>query len=149
MRNKIHPYISRILQIQISFFIFFTSFLFSVTKACLLCQLRKAHAVFWAVNPTLGLETPEQNDFDQFWKFKFNFKHFPRNTQFLSFDGPSNYLYLFKNHWQTFSWPGERQSSQFRVTKIRFGLIIKYLSELFFVDLCCWKGIFCLVLSQV
>ena len=149
MRNKIHPYISRILQIQISFFIFFTSFLFSVTKACLLCQLRKAHAVFWAVNPTLGLETPEQNDFDQFWKFKFNFKHFPRSTQFLSFDGSRNYLNLFKNHWQTFLWPGKRLSSHFRVTKMWFSPNIKYRSEFFFVDFYCWKGIFCLILSEV
>ena len=47
------------------------------------------------------------NAFDQFWKIKFHFKHFPKNTQLLSFDGPSNCLYLFKNHRQTFSWPGD------------------------------------------
>ena len=29
------------------------------------------------------------------------FQHFPRNTQFLSFDGPTNYLYFLKNHRQT------------------------------------------------
>ena len=32
----------------------------------------------------------------KFWNFKFHLKHFPKNARFLSFDGLSNYLYLFK-----------------------------------------------------
>ena len=30
--------------------------------------------------PFCCLETPKHNDFDQFWKSKFHFEHFPRNT---------------------------------------------------------------------
>ena len=50
-----------------------------------------------------------------------------QETRFLSLDGPTNYLYLFKKHQQTFSWPGERPSSHLKVTKMWFGLNIKYL----------------------
>ena len=32
-----------------------------------------------------------------------NFEHFPRNARFLSFDGSTDYLYLLKNHRQSFS----------------------------------------------
>ena len=132
----------------------YTLFLFSLTNTCLPCQLRKAYAVLWAANRFVGLETPgaanrfvgletpEHNDFDQFWKFKFHFEHFPRNTRFLSFDGPSK-LYLFKNHWQTFSWPGEHPSPHLKVTKMWFSPNIKYLSKPFFVDFCCQEGISC------
>ena len=68
----------------------------------------------------------------------------PRNTRFLSFDGPSNYLYLFKNHQQRVSWPGELSSSHIKVTKVWFGSPnIKYLSEPFFADFCCRKGVSC------
>ena len=35
-----------------------------------------------------------------------------------SFARPSNYLYLFKNHRQIFSWPEERPSSHLKDTKI-------------------------------
>ena len=73
-----------------------------------------------------------------------NFKHFSRNTQFLSFDGPSNYLYLFKNHQQTFPWPGERPSSHIKVTKIWFAPNIKYLLESCFMDFCCPEVISCI-----
>ena len=73
-------------------------FSFSLANACLPCQLNKAYAVFLASNSFVGLETPKHNDFGQFSKSKFHFEHFPRNTQFISFDGPSNYLHLFKNH---------------------------------------------------
>ena len=38
-------------------------------------------------------------------------------TRFLSF----NYLYIFKNHRQTFPWPAERPSSHLRVTQMWFG----------------------------
>ena len=48
--------------------------------------LRKAYVVLWAANRFLGSETPKRNDFEQFWKFKFHFEHFPRNTQDVSFD---------------------------------------------------------------
>ena len=50
-------------------------------------------------------------------QFKFHSKHFPRNTWCFSFDGHSNYLYLFKNHRQIFAWPGERRSSILKVAK--------------------------------
>ena len=49
----------------------------------------------------LGDTLTQRFCFDQFWKFKFHFEHFPRNTPFLSFDRPSNHLYLFKNSRQT------------------------------------------------
>ena len=51
-------------------------------------------------------------------KFEFHFEHSPRNTRFLSLDGPSNYLHLFKNHLQTFWSPGKRPSFQIKVTKL-------------------------------
>ena len=98
----------------LSLFFFFS---FSLTNACLPYQLRQTYDL-------------TRNDFNQFWKLKFHFEHFPRNTRFLSFDGPSNYLHLFKNHRQKFSWPGERPSFLFKVTKMWFGRNIKYLSEL-------------------
>ena len=69
--------------------------------------------------------TPKHNAFEQFWKFKFYFVHFPSNTQYLSFDGPSNYVYLFKNHRHTFPWQGERPLSHLRVIKMWFGPNIK------------------------
>ena len=50
------------------------------------CLLRKAYAVPWAANRFVGSETPKHNAFHQFWNFKFCYEHFPRNTQFLSFD---------------------------------------------------------------
>ena len=43
-----------------------------------------------------------------------------QETQSLSFDGPSNYLYLFKNYQQTFLLPGERPSFHLKVTKMWF-----------------------------
>ena len=43
-----------------------------------------------------------------------------RNTKFLSFEGPTSYLYLFKNYRQTFSWPTECRSSHLKVVKIWF-----------------------------
>ena len=64
-------------------------------NACLPCQLRKSYAVLWAANRFVGFEAPKHNGFDEFWKLKFHFEHFPKNTRFLSFDGPSNYLHLF------------------------------------------------------
>ena len=132
---------------NLDFFFHFFHFLFIFCdKSLFTLSVTQSACCFLS---TLGLETPEQNDFDQFWKFKFNFKHFPRSTQFLSFDGSRNYLNLFKNHWQTFLWPGKRLSCHFRVTKMWFGPNIKYRSEFFFVDFYCWKGIFCLILSEV
>ena len=64
-------------------------------NACLPCQLRKSYAVLWAANRFVGFEAPKHNGFDEFWKLKFHFEHFPKNTRFLSFDGPSNYLHWF------------------------------------------------------
>ena len=48
---------------------------------------------------------------------------------------------LFKNHRQTFSWPGERPSAHLRITKMWLGPNIKYLSEHFYADFCCREGI--------
>ena len=104
----------------------FLFFSFSLTKTYLSCQLCKAYAVLWAANCFVGLKTPRHNGFDQFWKFKLHFEHFPRNTRFLSFDESSNYLYLFKDHQQTFPRPGERTPSHFKVTKKWFGPNIKH-----------------------
>ena len=90
------------------------------------------------------------NAFDQFWKIKFHFQHFPRNTRFLSFDGSTNNLYLFKNHQQTFSWPGERPSSHLKFNKMWFGPNTTYFSEPFFSDFCCREGIsYCFYNKQI
>ena len=67
---------------------FFHFCLFSLINVGLPGQLHKAYA-------------GTHSHFDQFWKFKLHFEHFPRNTRFISFDGPNNYLHLFKNHRQT------------------------------------------------
>ena len=101
-------------------------FSFSLTNTCSPCRIRKAYVVLWAANRFIGSDTAK-HVFDQFWKFKFHVEYFPRSTQFLSFDEPRNCLYLFKNHRQTYSWPGERPSSQLKVTIMWFGLNIKYL----------------------
>ena len=122
-------------------------FSFSLTKACLPGQLRKAYAVLWAANCFAGLKTPRHNGFDQFWKFKLHFEYFPRNAWFLSFDGPSNYLYVFKDHQQTFPWLGERTSSHLKITKMWFGQNIKHLPESFFADFRCREGISCFFLK--
>ena len=117
-------------------------FWFSLITTGLPCRLRKVYAVLRAVKRFVGSETPKQNAFDQFWKFEFHSENFLRNTRFLSFDGLSNYLYLFKNHQQRVSWPGELSSSHIKVTKVWFGSPnIKYLSEHFFADFCWRKGI--------
>ena len=121
---------------MISFFSFF------VTNVCL--PRRLEYAALWAANQFVGSKTPKDNAFDQFWKFEFHFEDFWRNTQFLNFGGPSNYLYLFKNHRETFPWPGERPSSHIKVTKIWFAPNIKYLSESFFVDFCHPEVISCI-----
>ena len=119
-----------------------------MTNAFCPCQLHKKYAVLWAANCSVDLETPEHNAFYQFWKFKFHFEYFPRNIRFLSFEGPSNYLHLIKNHRQTFSWPGKRPSSHLKIGKMGFGPNIKYLSEPFFTDFCCREGISCLILNK-
>ena len=119
--KKSHPYIYTD--------IFLT---FSLTNACLLCWLRKAYAVLWAANRFVGSETPKHNDLDNFGNL-----NFISNT-ISSFDGTTNYLYLF-----TFSWPGKCPSSQLKVTKIWFGPNIKYLSEPFLVNFCCREGVSC------
>ena len=131
----------------ISFFSFFPCFffLFSLTNA-LLYQLREVYAALWAAKRFVGSKTPKHNDFDQFWKLKFHFERFPLNTQFLSFDSPSDYLCPFKNHQQAFSWPGDRPWSQRKVTKMWFAPNIKYLTEPFFVDFCCREDISCFTL---
>ena len=99
--------------------------------------------VLWAANCFVGSEAPKHNVFDQFWKFNFYFEYISRSTRFLSFDGPSHCLYLFKNHRQTFLWPKKRPSSHLKSTKKWFVPNIKYLSGSFFADFCCREGIFC------
>ena len=96
-KSYIYLNISRILRFRFLFFHFF-----SFDKCLLPCRLHKVAAAFWAANRFVGSKRPKHNVFDQFWKCKFHFEHFPRKTRFLSFNGPSNYLYLFKNHRQTF-----------------------------------------------
>ena len=128
-------------------FSFFVSL--SLANVCLPWQLHKAYAVLWALNRFVGSETPKYNNFDQFWKSWFYLRYFPRNTKFLSFDGLSNYLYLFKNHRQTFSWQAERRSSHFKVTKIWFGPSIKLFSKSFFADFYCRVGISCFLLLSL
>ena len=86
---------------QLDFFYTDNFFSFSLTNACLPCRLCKPYDVLWAVNHFVASETPKRNAFNQFWKCKFHFKYFPRNSWFISFVGPANYLYLFKNHWQS------------------------------------------------
>ena len=96
-------YLKDFADLDFFFFIFFLFFIFYfLSNVCLPCWLSKAYAVLLAVNRFVGPETPKHNALDQFLKFKFHFEHFPRSTRFLSFDGPSNYLYLFKNQ-QKFS----------------------------------------------
>ena len=68
-----------------------------------------------------------------------------QKTQIFSFDGPTYYFYLFKNHWQTFLWLGERPPSYFKITKMWFGSNIKYLLEALFADFCFREGISCLI----
>ena len=104
----------------------------------------------YSAEPTILLARRhlKDNALDQFRKWKFHFEHFPGNTRFLSFGGPINYLYLFKNHRQIFSWLRERQSSHLKVTKVWFGRNIKYLSEPFFADFCCREGISCWKIRQ-
>ena len=118
----------------IFFFLFFNFFIFFFFQS---------YTVLCTAKRFVALETLKHNDLDQFWEFKFHFKHFPRNTQFLSFDGPRNYLYLFKYHRQIFPWPEERPLSHLKVTKMWFGLNIKYLSEQFSADFCCREDISC------
>ena len=88
------------------FFLFFFYLFIFLNKACISCQLHKAYALLWAADCLVSTETSKHSDFDDFWKFKFHFEYFPRNTQFLSFDGPISYLYLFKNHRKAFLWSG-------------------------------------------
>ena len=106
-------------------FFFFLHFVWQMP----VCLASYAKCVLYPEQPTVLLTGWQHNDFEQFWKFKFHFEHFPRNTLCLSFDGPSHYLYVFKNHQQTFSWPGERPSSHLKFTQMWFGPSSKYLSE--------------------
>ena len=106
------------------YFLFFCHFLWQMFVY--LVSFRSS-AVFWADNCFVDLETPKHNDFDQFWKFKLNLEHFPRNTRFLIFDRPSDYLYLFKNNRKTFSAPRERPLFHQKVTwskQILFGTLL-------------------------
>ena len=80
----------------------FTDLDFFYTNISFISFDKYLFATLWAVNRFVGSEISKHNAFDQFWKFKFHFVHFPRKIRFLSFDGPSNYLYLFKNQRQTF-----------------------------------------------
>ena len=149
-----HPYISRIL--QISFIqIFFYSF--SLRNTCLPCRLRKTYVYSW--QPTIlfawrHLNTMHLTLSTKILKIQIPPRTISRNTQFLSFDGLSHYLYLLKiepafvplkkNRRQKYLWPGERSSSHLKVTKMRSSPDIKYLSGPF-VDFCCREGISCFV----
>ena len=59
-------------------------------------------------------------------------------------------MYLFRNHRQTFSWPGERPSSHLKVTKMWFGPNITYFRNPSLRIFAAWKAslvIIILVLS--
>ena len=83
----------RILQIS------FTQIFFSISlrNICLPSHLHKKNAVPWAANRYVGLKTPKHS---AFYRIDENFENLnsisPRNTRFLSFDGLSHHLYLFK-----------------------------------------------------
>ena len=55
------------------------------------------YAVLWAANRYVGSKTPKHS---AFYDIDENFENLnsisPRNTRFLSFDGLSHHLYLFK-----------------------------------------------------
>ena len=114
---------------------FFLSF--SLTNACLPCWLCKMYAVLWAANRFAGSEAPKHNAFDQFWKFRFHFKHFPRNTQLDPVIVCIDPVIIW-----------ERLSSHLKVTKMWFGPNIRYLLTFFFADFCCWEGISLLVYTN-
>ena len=154
--KKIHPYISRILQIQSSFTQI--NFSFSLTNTCFPCRLSKAYATLWTANRFVCSKIPDHNAFDQFWKVKFNFEYFSRHARLFSFDGPSKSLYLFKNHQhfgdhgnvrhpnskllkcdliQTFDTFRNRPLRMFAAGKT--SLVINWWKTDNFEDLFCWK----------
>ena len=120
---------------------------FSLTNACLPCRLHQAYAVYFE-KPTVFLVRKHLNTM-----LSTNFEnlnsilYFFQETLFSSFDGLSNYLYLFKNKRQTFAWPEDRPSFHLRVSKIWFGSNIKHLSEPFFADFCCREDISCFLFN--
>ena len=54
------------------FFIFFDKCVFTLSVTQSVCYTLSNQRF-------VGSETPKHNAFDQFWKFKFHFEHFPRN----------------------------------------------------------------------
>ena len=107
-------------------YICFFFFHFSLTNRCLPYRLPKR--MLYSEQPTVLLAQRHLNTI-----LLTNFENLNSISNiFQENDGPTNYLYLFKNHRQTFSWPGERQSSHLKVTKMWFVPKIKYLSEPFF-----------------
>ena len=106
-REKQFIYVSQgFYRFRFLFFHFFSFCSFCLTNTCLPCQLRKAY-VPWAANRFVvwrHLNTMILTNFENLSSISNIFQE----TQFLSFVRPSNYLHLFKNHRQTFSWPGER-----------------------------------------
>ena len=131
--KKIHPFISRVLQIHISFILMLFSF--SLTNAWLTCRLRKSYAVLWAGNHFDGSESPIDNTLDQFENLNSISNIFEETHDLLVFTDH----YLFASIYKPPTRPGEPPSSHLSVTKVWFGLNIKYLSEPFFEDSCCRK----------
>ena len=97
------------------YFTHINTFSFSLRNACLPCRLRKtilARNIYLFLvsvakrcctlssQPFCWLADTQTQCFWtyqwKFWKFKFHLEHFPRSRWFLSFDGLSHYLYLFK-----------------------------------------------------
>ena len=147
--EKKSSYISRILQISIFFFsfclliffIFFDKCLFVLWVLQSLCCTLSSHFVFLVVR-FVGSETPKHNPFDQFRKIKFHFVHFPRNMRFLSFDRPSNNLYLrtTNRHFR------EQENVRHPISKLLKCDLVQTLStflEPFIANFCCREGISC------
>ena len=70
----------------------------------------------YSEQPTILLARRHPNtmfltDFENLIRFRTYFK----STRFLTFDKPTNYLYLFKNHRQTFLWIGKRPSPHLKL----------------------------------
>ena len=72
------------------FFIFFEKYLFYLVS----CYAKR---MLYSGQPTVLLARRHLNTM-LLTNFEFHFKHFPRKTRCLNFDGPSNYLHLFEKH---------------------------------------------------
>ena len=101
--KKIHPYISRVLQIYISFFLFFYFLFFSFFLQIPIYLVGYAKRKLYCEQATVLLARKHLNtmlliNFENLNSILYIFQ----KTRIFSFSRPSNYMYLFKNHRQTF-----------------------------------------------